>query len=201
LCVVRHFEPTLVRLHQRVLEHDAHALEETAAMLMPLLCRRLQRGFPRVPDEWIIDGVEDAVLEYLWRPERYDVDRGVSLVTFLEIAARCNLIDVMRADERRRHREASYARTASTVVTPVDSLDRWQLRAAVSALLRTASNDREHAALRLWITGERRIEPLAAALGLSWTPPIDRQRAVKQFKDRCLKRATRGTAREKSQRT
>jgi DNA-directed RNA polymerase specialized sigma24 family protein len=96
-------------LRQKLLEGDENALEPFAGRALETLPRLLRRSFPRVPADWATDAVVDAILELAARPDRVDPTDAPALDRFLLLAARRTLINLLRADSRRRLREARYA--------------------------------------------------------------------------------------------
>lgn len=182
-------DATIVRLHYRLLEGDTDAAEPMLACLLPHLVNRLQRRFRYSPGDCVIDAVEDALLEYIGRPARFDATRNVPLSAFLLRAAARNLINALESERRRRDREARYA-TDNGVITMSDPLlDAHDRPNALSGDVTIPSEERE--AYELWRKGERRTEVFAQALGLSSLALADQRREVKRFKDRLLKRIRR----------
>src|SRR5688572_21502995 len=100
----------LAALHLRIIGGDAAAADTVASVMLASVSRRLRRGFPRVPHDFIVDAVTDAlVLEYLARPQRFDSGLGVPLDRYLEVAARRNLQNRLQAEARRYANEGQYA--------------------------------------------------------------------------------------------
>jgi hypothetical protein len=73
-------------LHERLLAGDLGAGEALAALLLPILQRRLRhtRIGRFAPPDLITNAAEDAIIEYLACPQRIDLTRGVPLDRCLE---------------------------------------------------------------------------------------------------------------------
>jgi hypothetical protein len=175
-------------LHALLLSGDATAGEAITVEMMPLLERWLRRSFRNAARDAIVDAVEDALIEYIARPQRFDPERGVPLHAYLRLAAARNLQNRLRSDARRAVREQQYAADLERQSTSkqVPELAPLSKRSAILTCERA-----EVAAARAWLHGERRTEPLAKLLGVSNLADGERRRAVKQFKDRLLKRIER----------
>jgi DNA-directed RNA polymerase specialized sigma24 family protein len=178
-------------LHERVVAGEEDALRELIGKMHPSIRLKLRRRFRRASDDLIADAVEDAIVHYTLKPNSYDPARGVPVFAFLYLAARRNLIDAIKVERRRRHREQDYADTI-----PEKGLDHWVGRhnrplVAVYRDLHACSKVAEREALRVWFAGEHRTGPIATALGLAALPPGHQQKAVKRFKDRIKKRLSR----------
>lgn len=138
----------------------------------------------------ISDACSDAILDYIARPHRFDITRGIPLDRFLQYAAARNMFNYLKAETRRRTRETRYAQECSldSLSHTVGPGEREQTRREILALVNNAS---ERAALQDWLDGERDSARLAITLGLSHLTPMQQQREVKRFKDRVLKRLSR----------
>lgn len=183
-------------LHERVTRGDDAALNLLAARILLTLRRALRRGFPRVSDDLLADAVDDALMEYADRPNRFDTTRGVPLRRFLECAARRNLANLLKAEARRRLREAAYG----DQVLRSEYCDNYHEECVVGtgedseflrAMLSVISNDIEREAFLGWLRGVRKTYETAQALGLSHLSPADQKREVKRFRERIVKRLRR----------
>jgi hypothetical protein len=164
---IRQNDSLIKELCRRVTAGNRKALGELAEYLLPVLTSRLRRTYRHAPSDLLIDACVDAILEYGFKPTRFDSSRGVPLESFLQLAAARNLANSLKADSRRRQREAIYAqeRLRTTVVLPsVDQLSEEDIRARV---LRLVAEGVERAALEAWLAGERSYATLAATLGMS----------------------------------
>lgn len=158
-----------------------------------MLQRRLQRVFPRTAADLIADAVEDALLEYARRPDRFDPSRDVPLERYLFTAASRNLINALDSERRRREREARCGEVmlAAKLEATLDELEAVrELETKLESSV-VASSKHERAAVHLWLAGERRTQALAEALALSHLTFHNQRVEVKRFKDRILKRCLR----------
>jgi hypothetical protein len=187
-----HGNTTLSDLHDAVVTGDALALNELCERLLDVLQRRLQRTFPRAPTDLRLTAAEDAILEYARRPWRFDRARGVPLEGFLHCAASRNVLNLLQSERRRRAREQRYAielsRTSSSTGEDPDDNDVAYRRRQLLAIV--GQQDRQM--LTVWLGSvETSTDGLMAALRLSHLPQAERQRALKRFKDRIIKRRLR----------
>lgn len=182
---------SLCQLHSRLIAGDRTAGDEIAALTLAMLKPRLRRAFPRVAAEIIVDGIEDALVDYVLRPGRFDDARGVPLESFLYRASWCNVADALDAQVRRRSREVDFLRCQTIQEQPItqEVADvREDLQRYIALM---AATTRERQALRLWLAGESRTEVFASALGLSELSLGEQRSELKRFKDRVLRRLKR----------
>jgi DNA-directed RNA polymerase specialized sigma24 family protein len=93
-------EERVLVLHGRVLVGDAEAADEVAALELPRVRRGLRVRAAREEPEAIETAADDALLEYIRHPAKYDATRG-SLQTWL-IGIGCNRLKDLRRERRRR---------------------------------------------------------------------------------------------------
>jgi RNA polymerase sigma-70 factor, ECF subfamily len=107
----------LLELHRRLLTGDRIASEEVVTLLLASLTQEVSAQFRQIDQHIIWDGVIDAMLDYCARPQQFDAERGVSLKHFLRLAARRNVMNRLRGEQRRKVREeaAGHAWAASSV--------------------------------------------------------------------------------------
>lgn len=180
-------EPSLAHLHSLVLRTHEGALNEVASRLLRRLPAIIRRRFPKASDDVISIAVGDAIMDYAQHPGRFDPARGIPLERYVGAFARRNLINEIVADKRRLRREQIYAHSQNRVALPHSGP---QVELVLRKVQRLTNGDERHAAT-LWLSGEHRTEILACALGVAELSPIDRQREVKRFKDRFVKRIIR----------
>jgi DNA-directed RNA polymerase specialized sigma24 family protein len=175
-------------LHERVVIGHPAAVEALIERLLPILTSLVQRAFPSASEDLVVDGVEDALLEYAKAPQKFDSSRGVPLLAFLRLAAVRNLSNLVRGESRRRARERKLAEDAKSFerARPIDSADGSDdgLTDVVEAALSSSMDPAERAAVAQWLQGERRTDQLARALGIGHLPMREQQRALKRLKDR-----------------
>jgi len=195
----------LLELHRRLLTGDRTASEEVVRLLHASLTQEISTQFSHTDQHIIWDGVIDAMLDYCARPQQFDAERGISLKRFLRLAARRNVMNILRGEQRRKVREeaAGHAWAASSVeldpaagnlLQKEESKQRQRQQTALTNALQNP-NDQQLLALRL--QGVRRTEAFAAVLGIAHLPMETQRREVKRAKDRIdkmLRRRTGGQA-------
>jgi DNA-directed RNA polymerase specialized sigma24 family protein len=136
-----------------------------------------------------IDAVEDALMYYLARPERFDPAQA-RLDTFITLAATHRALNAIRAEVRRVRNAQSFAATQPATcepaifVTPIDTLNSF-------VLPNFADTDEERRFLAMRLAGERRTVELATALNLQHLPVVDQCRLVKRLTDKLMVRLRR----------
>lgn len=179
----------LTVLQARLVGGDREAAEQFTAALLPYLIRRVRRRFPRAPGDLRADAVEDALLDHLRRPARFDCSRGVPLEGYLFHTARRNLANSLDGERRRKAREAKYATEMSSVVSAEEAPEREATKSLLAST--AAASSIEERAARLWLSGERSTSALAEALQIMGLPAAQQHSEVKRFKDRVVKRVLR----------
>jgi hypothetical protein len=157
---------------------------------------------PTVDSTIVNDAVEDAILDYLRRPDRYNPARS-RLDTFIALAAKRDVLNALACDRRRQTREAAIAslQSPNTNLKNWSTLDKSDVSWTAVWELLTSNPERLFFLARL--DGERRTGPLAQILGLHTSPPEEQRRAVKRMTDKLrnrLRRSAVGDRHEKSSR-
>jgi DNA-directed RNA polymerase specialized sigma24 family protein len=195
----------LLEMHRRLLAGDRTASEAVTRLLHASLTQEVSAQFRQTDQHIIWDGVIDAILDYCARPQQFDAERGVSLKRFLRLAARRNVMNRLRGEQRRKVREeaAGHAWAASSVeldpaagnlLQKEESTQRQRQQTALTNALQNP-NDQQLLALRL--QGVRRTEAFAEILGITHLPIETQRQEVKRAKDRIdkmLRRRTGGQA-------
>jgi RNA polymerase sigma-70 factor, ECF subfamily len=195
----------LLELHRRLLAGDRIASEEVVTLLLASLTQEVSAQFRQTDQHIIWDGVIDAMLDYCTRPQQFDAERGVSLKHFLRLAARRNVMNRLRGEQRRKVREEAAGHTwaassveldpaAGNLLQKEESTQRQRQQTALTNALQNP-NDQQLLALRL--QGVRRTEAFAEILGITHLPIETQRREVKRAKDRIdkmLRRCTGGQA-------
>ena len=191
----------LLEMHRRLLAGDRTASEAVMRLLHASLTQEVSAQFRQIDQHIIWDGVIDAMLDYCARPQQFDAERGVSLKRFLRLAARRNVMNILRGEQRRKVREeaAGHAWAAANVeLDPAagnlfqkeESAQRQRQQTALTNALQNP-NDQQLLALRL--QGVRRTEAFAEILGITHLPIETQRREVKRAKDRIDKLLRRRT--------
>lgn len=167
-----------------------------AEIFLPELLRRLPRIFPTVTDQHLIAScAEDALLEYLERPEKFDPARG-SLLTYLRLLARSRLLNELGRKTAAGRQEVVAVEEAETVYE-VAGVAEWDEAVRLSEqeteqqiaakLLPIVTDQIDRRVLNLMLEGVRETGAYAAVLGITEQPMTEQQRIVKQHKDRIRK--------------
>jgi hypothetical protein len=193
----------LVRLHERLLADDPVAPAELAELLLPLLRARLL-GWSRTIDDphMLPSAIGQVVAGYLSDPARFEPERG-SLVAFLTMQIRGDVLNELDARRRRRQRELPAAapveleppgRDSVVEEAALDAVDPFDMAPAAVEAARQALGEfdaMDRRLLLLMAYGVRATSAYAAVLGLSHLPVELQRKAVKQHKDRLQKRLER----------
>jgi CheY-like chemotaxis protein len=176
-------------LHERGVAGDHAAVNQVLESLEPVLRRSLTSRFRRVPQDWVHDAVQDALLEYMARCGRYDRTRGVPLRAFMIIAAKRNLLNRIDSEQRRGAYKANPPRPMVLAVRPTIER-RIDIR---RSLLRVAAFlDRvERSVLRAMLLGECSSEELARTADVEHLIPVERRASVRRIKNRIFQRLRR----------
>jgi DNA-directed RNA polymerase specialized sigma24 family protein len=87
-------------LHSRMVAGDKLVSAEVSEIFFPVLCKAVERRFHNLPDPHLVTvAAEDAFLAYLQQPGKFDPQKS-SLIAYLYLAARRNVIDKLRASTK-----------------------------------------------------------------------------------------------------
>jgi RNA polymerase sigma-70 factor (ECF subfamily) len=187
---------------------DPTARSDFAVAYLDWLADWLIHTNPRADPHDCNTAAEDAVLDLLKHPERYQPDRG-RLDAYLCMAAARDLSNLWRKEGRHRRRRADLEvvelspREGKYLQSEADdparrleeAEDAAELGAALASAVAEGLTSEEACVLDLWRSGERKGSVFAAALGLSRRPIDEQRREVKQVKDRLKKRMQRARER------
>lgn len=189
-------------LHARLRAGERTATADIVERYRLHLMRHVQglkarRNLYTVTAEDLEEVVFEAFAGYLMKPERYDPDRGKSLLGYLKMAVQgdlFNLVDRHRRsserdvplDDDRRNREI-----ATVGSFEADAADAIDTAAIVETIMTLAETDEERTVLRLLLDGERTTRVYAEALGIAHLSPREQATAVQRIKDRLDKRRRR----------
>jgi CheY-like chemotaxis protein len=181
-------DDALKTLHDRGIAGNGSAVGEIVERLEPVLRRSLASRLRAQPD-WVHDAVQDALIDYMVRPNRLDCSRGVPLPGFLLMAAYRNLLNRIDA-ERRRGKHERAAQTGKPVArTPM--LERGlDVRTSVGRAW-TLFDVVEKSVFRAILRGERSSDALAKTANVEHLAPAERREVVRRLKNRLFQRLRR----------
>lgn len=196
-------EPGLGRfLDAQLKAGELFAADDIVVRYAPHLMRHVQgikarRNLFSVTAEDLEDIVFEALSSYLTKPERYDPNRGKSLLGYLKMAAEGDLFNLV--DRHRRsfgrnvpledeHRNSEIAVIGGFEDSAADAIDT---AAVVAVVMTLAETDEERTVLRLMLDGEKETPVFAQALGLAHLAPREQTSTVQKIKDRLDKRRRR----------
>ncbi len=180
------------RLHERLLGGDVTAPAEIAERFAPALVTHLQRRFPNLYDPHLVEtAADDALLDYLRRPQQFD-PRRLSLSAYLGMAARGDLLNALR---ERRAEARRVALDDPAMDIELERLDEVSVEEQVARLASPLwrrlhallPDPADHEIVLLMMEGERSTAAYAEVLGLSQHPAADQADHVKRHKDRLRK--------------
>jgi DNA-directed RNA polymerase specialized sigma24 family protein len=173
---------------------DPEASETLSSIALPRLRGFLRAAFRLTNPDLINDAAEDAILEYLQDPGRFNPSMAVSLDRFLYVIAKRRLANRVRGERRRLARAANYLRSALHALTlrPIEEAMSGPQSPLTRHLL-SACRPNERQALVLWLQGAADGD-LVRALNIASVTPADRTQELKRFKDRMRQRARRERA-------
>jgi DNA-directed RNA polymerase specialized sigma24 family protein len=167
-----------------------------AELVLPPLEADLRRHFPRTDPHAVTEAADWAVAAFLRTPTAFDPARG-PLPAFLRLAARRDLINILRQDDRHHRGRIPWAgvELAHPAGNEGEVAETFaghpELAAAVAGL-----DEADRAVFELMLDGERDTAVFAAVLGIADRPADEQFDEVKRAKDRVkarLKRAGRGS--------
>ncbi len=187
-------------LHARLLAEDPTAPRDVAFAYLDSLTDWLIDRNKRVHPNDCSTAAEDAILELIEHPERYDPERQ-TLEVYLRISASGDLKNILRSE--RRHDgprvELDPERLGSSREDPAviwesraeEEGEEAKLRSLTPASVQASLTEPEEKALRLMQVGERKTAAYAVALEITHLPFKEQQKEVKRVKDRLQKRLER----------
>jgi RNA polymerase sigma-70 factor (ECF subfamily) len=194
---------TFEQFHQRILDDETTAFAELCEVALPYLVLYLRRSFPQVEAHMHETIAIDCLLDYRRKPQRYDPAKA-SLVTYLKMAARMDLLNAIDKEKRRQGRLSSYEDTIlqdplldenQEDVPP--SFDEWlqeNTRLSLSELLDHLNNfldKTEKQVLLLMLDGARETDRYAEVMQIGHYDEESRRAEVKRAKDRLIKKLRR----------
>lgn len=182
------------------------AAEELGRLELPRLTRRLQGAFRETDAGLIADAVEDAMLDCLRYPRKFDGRPRACLEDMLYRAAKQNVLDRLRR-ERRHQTKASllgagsvddWCNPLAVAPSPAELLEesealggRQQTLAQRKQWLENFVQQQpaiDRATLKLMFQGERHWAPYAELLGITHQTEGEQRKAVNDAKHRIHER-------------
>ncbi|MCY1031662.1 hypothetical protein OV207_09375 [Corallococcus sp. BB11-1] len=174
-------------LHERVLMKMPVANAEVFKCFMPFMMKTLCRKM-RCDGEEATDCALKAIFDYLGHPERYDRKQSL-LRSYLTRAAKMNVLDSRKSEQKRIEREINYANVVELRARPPNEVMETAVETALALkrIERRNMKPGDLGLLELVLQGESSTLALARPLGLEDLPEAERKRGVKQNRDRVLK--------------
>ncbi|MBI2928743.1 MAG: hypothetical protein HYY24_24025 [Verrucomicrobia bacterium] len=134
------------------------------------------------------------MLDYCAKPSSFDHSRSIPLDRFLAQAARRNVSNLLRGEQRRQAREEKWAKSSdeklvelgSSAGNPMQNEAELQQR-RLAELAQALEDPVDKKVFELRTKGERRTSEFARVMGLAHLPEADQRREVKRAKDRIEK--------------
>lgn len=180
----------------------ATATYDFASAYLPALNAWLQARNPRLSPDLCDEAAVEAVYNFLKAPEQFDPNRGIPLAAFLRLAARRDLLNLLKREKRHAHQALDDKVVELRVVVGNHSGEKGPLlalcdredeqeRLAILAGVRSMLTEPEQRVLDLMLEGERDTPLFAAALGLAHLSAEEQEIEVKRVKDRIKARIKR----------
>jgi DNA-directed RNA polymerase specialized sigma24 family protein len=182
---------------RRLCEGDPIAPAQFCERFLPPLLddRRWVAG--RTRDQHLIEGAaDDAVLDFVRNPERYDPSR-LGIEGYLRMIAGRRLLNALAREQRHASRRAPLEVVELRPPVGNERSEAPELPGGISKdeLLRRLREElpepRDREAMALMMDGVRETPVYARLYGLDGLPPQEQARAVKRHKDRLKQRAKR----------
>ncbi len=189
-------------VHLRLSQGDIAAGNRIVQYFLPWVSQRLCRHRPDVDMDLAAESTENALLDYLSNPRRFDVTRGVFLGYWLWLQARGHLSRLLR---RERSRQAHEQAVGVTDKNFENSLSKVSLEMAIYRGRKREETGEQLQALhnllpRLSLYERMEVELLRCGtrfeewvdyLGIAHLPLIDQRRKVNAEKARLKKKIRR----------
>ena len=193
----------LLPLHHALLDGDPTASDRFAEHYAPPLRATLRVKFPFVPPEELADAANDALLFLIVNPDRYQPERGASILTFLVTIATRRVLDMLRSAQRRGKRENAVGGTVELELCSANNQqesgletnltdDPDALSPEVAQWLEEVLPDpRDRRLLDLIMEGRADVADVATLLDIAHLSPPQQQAEWKRQRDRLLARIRR----------
>jgi hypothetical protein len=203
--------PTLdeeLDLHRRLVENDPVASAQLAEVYLNFLIAFLRGTNDRsLPEEFIVEAAEDAIISLIKKPAAFDAARNRGerpLLAYLKMAAKRDLQNIHAREGRHQQGRQSLE---SVELSPeagkylsADEDPSWRLELReeaekagrdVIAPVRRGLSAGEERALELLLQGVRSTRVFAEALGIGGLPAPEQKMEVKRVKDMLKQRIKR----------
>ena len=179
-------------LHHRLIGGDPTASADLFDLHLDSIVLYLEHVYPslkRANPELLWDAATDALLNFCQKPTAFDPSRR-SLEGYLKMAARGDLLNMVSKEKRRYSKIVPLESVELRLVDGNNNLeeqflDRLELQTRLQQFNQVEGLDqRDRRIIGLLQTGERRTKVFAEVLGISFLPAKEKQRLVKQHKDR-----------------
>lgn len=194
-------------IHERLLKKDPIAPAELIEITLDLLVKKLTYKFCRLNDADIIhDAVEDALLNYVKRPEQYNPSKR-GLFGYLLMASEGDLKNALAKNNRELIKETKYYKfvelpklagnivieNKSKLIPDPETLSKTQqlLDKPLDDYSTIFQDPKDIAFVELLQRGERSTAEFAKVLGIENKPIEVQRKEVKKSKDRIKKRLER----------
>lgn len=191
----------LLALHRRLVRGDLESYEEIPKLLFPRLTTALLRHCGGKFDRDIIESaIDEALVEYVREPGKFDPRRKVPLEAFLLMAANRNVANTLRSERRRKHRERKAIKdklisqkekisvelelSAGNIIQSERETATQRILASVLPVL---SNSKDNQVFQLMLRGVREQVSYAGVMGITDLPLSEQRRRVKRAKARITK--------------
>ncbi len=201
--------------HDLLMKGDPTAPSIISERLYPTLKTYLEQKFPEVDQDLIVMALDDALIDYFKHPQKYDPSKK-SLIGYLKMAARGDLLNALDSQQRRRRREVSYEvitlrsggndedvelfDDTSELINENELLNQNNIKLHENeraepepsfVLESIFSNKTDQLLARLVIKKVRETECYSQVLGIRSLPINEQRTLVKKHKDRIKKRLER----------
>jgi len=181
-------------LVERLRAGDPAAPSDFIVAHLVSLVQHLHRGYPTAHDDALNEAAEDALLEFVKNPHKFDPAKG-TVAGYLRMSATADLRNI-QAREARHHRNRASADCVEDAPAAGnderDDADSPTFDEPGLAAVIAGFNDTERRFFELMRAGEKRTPVLAVVLGLADAAADLQTAEVKRMRDRLIKRLQRG---------
>jgi hypothetical protein len=190
-------------LHLRLVEADPVASADACRAYLEPLAAWLEVVYPRADAHDRQAAAGTTLFNYVKDPTSYD-PRRADLAAFLRMAARSDLWNLQRKEQRHHRGRISWAlvendeaggnlsREEEDPARQLEQREEAEHQQVWLAFVRADFDSEEQRVLDLMLAGERRTAAFVVVLDLGGRPLAEQEREVKRMKDRIKKRLERG---------